>query len=152
MKILAIDPGSKSGAFALLTETGSIIGDLPITTDGVNAAELYRMIREWTPDAAIVERVNAFPGQGVSSVWAFGKAYGAILAVLAAAQVPVELVTPSKWKSHYKLPGKDKEAARARAIELYPGQTGLARVKDHGRAEALLMARYYQTEIMSVRK
>ena len=37
----------------------------------------------------------------------------------------------------------DEEQARAKAIELYP-QAPLSRVKDHGRAEAILIARHWQ--------
>jgi crossover junction endodeoxyribonuclease RuvC len=143
MRVLGIDPGARTGAFAVLTETGSIVGDLPTVEDGVNAAELYRMIRNFKPDVCVLERVSSMPGQGVRSVFVFGQAYGCIKAVLSCAGVSTELVTPAKWKGHFKLPGKDKNAARSLAIQLYPNATGLSRVKDHGRAEALLLARYY---------
>lgn len=143
MRILGIDPGARSGAYAVITETGVIVGDLPTVEDGVNAAELFRIIRDIKPDAAILERVNAMPAQGVRSVWVFGQAYGCIKAVLSCAGVSTELVTPAKWKGHYRLGAKDKNAARSLAIQLFPSVSGLSRVKDHNRAEALLLARYY---------
>jgi crossover junction endodeoxyribonuclease RuvC len=50
------------------------------------------------------------------------------------------LVEASGWKRRLHLPGKDKEAARQRALQLFPSQHALlARKKDHGRAEAALL-------------
>jgi hypothetical protein len=47
---------------------------------------------------------------------------------------------PSVRKRQLHLPGKDKEAARQRALQLFPSQHALlARKKDHGRAEAALI-------------
>jgi crossover junction endodeoxyribonuclease RuvC len=44
------------------------------------------------------------------------------------------------WKRSFGVPGKDKEAARQRALELFPAAHGLfARKRGHGRAEAALM-------------
>ena len=47
---------------------------------------------------AFVEQVGAMPGQGVSGVFAFGKAYGIILGVVAARSIPLTLVSPARWK------------------------------------------------------
>jgi hypothetical protein len=52
-------------------------------------------------------------------------------------------VEPSTWKRHWHLPGKDKERARQRALELFaPAHALLARKRDHGRAEAALLVLY----------
>jgi hypothetical protein len=48
---------------------------------------------------AFVEQVGAMPGQGVSGVFAFGKCYGLILAVLAAGSFPLSLVLPVSWSA-----------------------------------------------------
>ena len=53
---------------------------------------------------------------------------------------PVYSVRPGVWKRALAL-GKDKEASRLRAMQLYPG-ADLRRKKHHGRAEALLLASY----------
>jgi crossover junction endodeoxyribonuclease RuvC len=51
-------------------------------------------------------------------------------------------VSPAVWKKHFKLPA-DKEASRALALPLFPATAEhFARKKDHGRAEAALIARY----------
>jgi Large polyvalent protein associated domain 29 len=55
-------------------------------------------------------------------------------------QIPMTLVEASTWKRRLHLPGKDKEAARQRALQLFPSQHALlARKKDHGRAGAALL-------------
>jgi crossover junction endodeoxyribonuclease RuvC len=145
MIVLGVDPGSRSGAYAVLdTQTGfAVVGDLPTTKDGVNAAEFARIVRQHNPHVAVVERVNAFPGQGVSSSFSFGRGYGTILGVIGACETPVELYTPVTWKRFYNLPGKEKERARQKAIELFPSVAGLSRKCDHGRSEALLLANFY---------
>jgi hypothetical protein len=57
--------------------------------------------------------------------------------------IPVEIVEPSVWKRFWRLPGKDKESARQKALQLFPAaHAALARKKDHGRAEASLIALY----------
>ena len=142
-KILGIDVGAVSGAWALLHGSSITCGDLPVVDGNVSPAHLFQSLMAHKPDVAIVERVNAFSGQGVSSVWKFGQAYGSVLACLACAGIPVHLVTPTVWKKHYNLPGKDKEKARALAIRLFPTVEGLSRKKDHNRAESLLLARYH---------
>ena len=92
---------------------------------------------------ACLEAVGARPGQGVSSVFSFGHSFGTISGVLAALKVPMELITPGRWKKAFQLVGTEKEASRALAIQLYPqAAEWLARKKDHGRAEALWLARF----------
>ena len=47
------------------------------------------------------------------------------------------------WKRTWQLPGKDKESGRQQALQLFPAaHAALARKKDHGRAEASLIALY----------
>ena len=94
-----------------------------------------------SPAYALIERAGAMPGQGSSSGFKYGRAVGAIEAAIALCSIPMEIVEPSVWKRFYKLPGKDKEAARQRAIAMFPNQHGLlARKRDHGRAESALIA------------
>lgn len=57
--------------------------------------------------------------------------------------VPLEIIEPTAWKRFWKLPPKDKERSRQRALELFPSAHSLlARKLDHGRAEAALIALY----------
>jgi crossover junction endodeoxyribonuclease RuvC len=51
------------------------------------------------------------------------------------------VVEPAVWKRFHGLRGGDKEAGRQRALMLFPSAHALlARKKDHGRAEAALIA------------
>ena len=91
----------------------------------------------------MVERVNAMPKQGVSSTFKFGRCYGEIIGVLAAQGLRCDFASPGVWKKHFSLVRKDKSASRDKAIQLWPEiRDQLSRKKDHGRAEALLIAEY----------
>jgi Holliday junction resolvasome RuvABC endonuclease subunit len=145
MNILGIDPGL-SGALALCRDDRWILLDMPITGDTkhheINGPELCRWLREHRPDHAFIEYASARPGQGVTSMFRFGVTYGATKMALAACSVPYTIITPAKWKPAVGvLKGADKEASRQRALQLFPDQAAhLARKKDHGRADAMLLA------------
>src|SRR5690606_25246476 len=89
-----------------------------------------------------IESVGSRPGQGVASTFKFGTAYGVVQGVIGALQIPVEFVSPQRWKKHFRLSG-DKEQARAKAQQLFPTCAAAFNLdKHHGRAEAALIARY----------
>lgn len=149
--VFGIDPGL-SGAVAVLHD-GQYIDVIDIPTCGrgkaarqnVNSAELadyFRRHIEMLPGAqigAVLELVGAMPMQGRSSGFRFGQSYGAVQGVLGALRIPFELVTPAVWKRHYGLIGAPKESSRGIAIERFP-MAPLSRKRDHGRAEAILLA------------
>lgn len=145
--LIAVDPGAISGAVAVQYPHGEIfIGDLAVVNGQVDGAAFSRMVRDGRVAGAIVERVGSMPKQGVASTFKFGFACGIIQGVLASCGVPVHYVTPPVWKRHFGLIGKDKEASRALAIQLYPDVVGLELKKHQGRAEALLMLTYYRAK------
>jgi crossover junction endodeoxyribonuclease RuvC len=89
---------------------------------------------------AYVEQVGAMPGQGVSSMFAFGEAFGLAKGVLAGLGIPLQVVTPARWKRDMRL-NTGKDSARAMAAARWPQHAGeFRRVKDDGRAEAALIA------------
>jgi crossover junction endodeoxyribonuclease RuvC len=141
--ICGIDVG-QTGAIALLydREPGLYleIHDMPVLDDGgINAASIAALFREFRPDHVLFEKVNSF-GMGKQSAFVFGQGVGRLEGVLATMMIPHSTVTPAKWKSHLAL-GKDKNAARAAATRLFPASAHLfERKKDHGRAEAALIA------------
>lgn len=145
--ILGIDPGL-SGAIALI-DAGQYVEcwDMPTMGRGtgnkqqINAAQVAKILRECPPCQAFIELVGAMPGQGVSSMFNFGKAAGAVMGALAALQFPMMEVTPQRWKKEFGLIGKEKDAARTHAQLLMP--TAPLSLKKHcGRADALLVALY----------
>lgn len=149
MSILGIDPGL-TGAIAIVNADGFIVEDMPVMANGtsakvrnvVNAAELARVLRPHADRirVAYVERVSTMPGQGVASQGSLMHSAGVVEGVLAALGISLVLVTPGKWKKAMGL-ANDKEASRALAQRLFP-DAPLGRKKDHGRAEALLIATY----------
>ncbi len=153
MILLGIDPGL-SGALAALDAHGlRDVADMPIMARGkgtgrvksqVNPAGILELLRGWSDPRdsllAVLEHVAAMPGQGVAGVFSLGDSYGCLRGVLAAKGISVKIVSPGAWKRAYGL-DSDKERARARAMELYPAAS-LSRKRDHGRAEAILLARY----------
>jgi crossover junction endodeoxyribonuclease RuvC len=147
--VLGIDPGL-SGAVAIMAQIGMEIHDMPtlaLTRGGKNkreidAALLADLIERGKPDHAFVEQVWAMPGQGVSGMFAFGKAYGIVIGILAALQIPVTFVPAQTWKKALRVPAA-KDGARARASELLPTAAHYwTRVRDSGRAESALLSLY----------
>jgi hypothetical protein len=145
VRLLAVDPGAISGAYALFyhDNRAPLVGDLATAGGQLDAAYLAHMVRQAAPDTAVVERVASMPKQGVASTFKFGMAVGILHGVLLANKVPLHLVAPGMWKRHFRLTGTDKDAARALAIRLYPGVQGLHRKKDQGRADALLIGDWF---------
>ncbi len=147
--ILGVDPGA-GGAIALLDIglNALIVRDMPVVVVRVgrhdrrqiNETLLAHMLGLFEPDAAFIERVHALPGQGVTSAFTFGMAYGLVRGILAAMHVPTQLVTPQEWKRSFRL-GPDKREARLIAARMLPANASdFARARDDGRAEAALLA------------
>ena len=118
--------------------------DIPVVGTGakerVDVAAIRNFIDRYRP---VREGAQAMPRQGSSSGFKYGRAVGAIEATVALCSIPMEIVEPSAWKRFWHLPGKDKEAARQKAVQLFPGAHAvLARKRDHGRGEAMLVALY----------
>jgi crossover junction endodeoxyribonuclease RuvC len=96
--VVGIDCGA-TGAIAILHEDGRLLDalDMPIVEIGgkkrVAAQALALLIATHKPSHAYVESVASRPGQGVSSMFAFGQSVGVVDGVLAALAVPVSYVT-----------------------------------------------------------
>jgi crossover junction endodeoxyribonuclease RuvC len=157
--VLGIDPGI-NGAIAFYGKGDPLdsgadhftIFDMPTFGDGkrraINDVLLANIISQFQPRLALVEKVNAMRGWGVGSTWRFAQSYGTVLGILGALKIPKDHISPQKWKKHYGLPGGDKEASRRYCIEHWPFcQTLWARVKDHNRAEAALIAAYAKQKL-----
>jgi hypothetical protein len=145
---LGIDPGL-GGAIGAVEADGSFhaVHDMPcvVTTTGrrqIDPAGLAAIVRDLDPAFVLVERVGPRPGEGAVGAFAFGHGFGCILSVLAVLGVPHDLVQPAVWKRRAGIPpGRDKAVSIATAKRLLPpAAQHLARVKDDGRAEALLLA------------
>lgn len=150
MRVLGIDVGL-NGAIAVVEGDQLIeVHDMPtfsMERNGknkrmVNAAELARLIRQAAPGCAYLERLNAMPGQGVTSMFSMGQSLGVVLGILAALDIPTTTIPPRTWQRALDVP-QGKDGSRYRAAQLFPARAELfKRVKDNGRSDAALIAVY----------
>ena len=151
MIVAGVDPGL-SGGIAFLNSRNYILDtfDMPLlemTKDGkkkraVDCAFLGSYFSEFKPDKCFVEQVGAMPGQGVTSMFNFGKAVGSIDGICGAFLIPIHYVTPQQWKKHFGLVAA-KDASRARAVQVFPANHADFKLKKNdGKAEAALICEW----------
>jgi crossover junction endodeoxyribonuclease RuvC len=140
-----IDPGF-SGAIAIINDKHRVIEcwDMPIHTVGkqksIDIHRLKGMLTTYPLAHITIERAQAMPKQGVVSMFRYGESYGIIQGVCHM-DVPRTYVRPADWKK-LLMPGMDKAKGSSivRAEELF--NYSLPRKKDHGKAEAILIAEF----------
>lgn len=160
MILVGIDSGVTGGVAFIGDRTASVF-DMPVKAvrvgeklrNKLDAYQLAMLLRKHCPadeDAVVyLEQLHARAEQGTTgrrngmqSQGAMMELFGGICATLAILRMQVVPVYPIAWKRYYAL-DSDKNAARAMATRLYHGlEPDLRRVKDDGRAEALLIAHY----------
>jgi len=144
VRIIGIDPGL-NGGIAILDGTLQSVYRMPVHDGQINVDTLIEIINDYPPHAIVIEEQQAMPKQGVSSTFKTGMNYGILLGVVESLLHPLVKMKPSEWKKVNGLIGKDKEASRRLASELYPAhRTHFKLVRDDGVAEAALIARAYQ--------
>lgn len=108
--IVGIDPGA-SGGVAWIDQNTNIFQKSCPKTD-IEMANLIKEIKRKTFGKlkAYIELVHAFPTDGRSSAFKFGKNYGTWLGILASFNIEPIFVTPQKWQKAYgELPKVKKE-------------------------------------------
>lgn len=96
------------------------------------------------------EKQEGGGGSSVSSAFLMGANYYALLNSFILARVPYEVISPVAWKKHFALtkrPGEGPQQAKQRAADLavqyHPDlESAIARDRQHGLAESLLIARF----------
>ena len=156
MLIIGIDPGI-SGSICFFQD-GKIndVVEMPTMTEGkknkkqVNGSQIFNEISNRTLNIdredirVVIEQVSAMPGQGVTSMFNFGQSFGILKGICSAMQLPMYFVRPAKWKKYFNLINSEKDASRARAIEIFPYfSSQLSRKKDCNKADAILIASFY---------
>lgn len=138
--LIAIDPGLSGGIAAIDYEGNALwVTDLPhLEVNGhqvLDTAQVKRLTTKYT--TVILERPYILPKQrGAATIYInYGR--------LTAAFKCWKEVAPATWKKGLGL-GRQKEASLRLAREHFPGmEDRLARKKDDGRAEALLIGLWY---------
>jgi len=140
--VLAIDPGLSGAVCRLGRKHFDVLRDFKQRSDIARAIKALSC----GVSQAVIELVHAFPGQGVCSVWSFGRAAGTADGALALClDCPAEEVSPQKWQGFFRQRlGIAKEVefdSRAIAAQVLPSSTPyLSRKKDHNSADAILLA------------
>jgi hypothetical protein len=162
-----IDPGAHGAIATLIDGEAGPILDMPTYAvkdhTEVDALAIARFIREQIsahPGAyvsACIEQVRAMPAgknedgsrrkQGAQTMFVFGDNFGKPKAVLEVLRIPYERAEPQSWKRYFGLIGAEKDTARLLAIRRFPSLAEqLKRKKDGGRADAALIALWYENQ------
>lgn len=176
MKVLSVDPGTFGAVAVLDTDRPSqvevyrlpnvkiVIGPRKATRLDLDAcwALLVSLDAIHAPELCFFEDVNGYSGNQFStgaSGFVFGRATGAIEALVIVLKISRRYIPPSEWKKSYGLAGKKqfknkaelKTAARMKAKQLFPHQAHeFNRVSDDGPAEAALIALHGATKFLGM--
>lgn len=144
-RIIGIDPGISGAMVAINPTTSEYVGytSMPVllasgkkTIDALTVSKwLATCTRDGMEVVAVLENVHAMPGQGVTSMFSFGRSFGAIEGVLGALAIPYVHVSPQKWKSKGGFHSKDKDEPRSTLIRRFPQWEEL-KLKGKGQALA----------------
>lgn len=144
---LGIDPGAKGG-IALISERGHIysLHRMPLADGRVDAGGLAQILGEYDYAACCaIERVGAMPGQGVTSMFTFGKGVGIVYGVCAALRLSLIEVAPQTWRKVLGACAKDGKPSIAFCATRWPGTSLVpegCRVPSDGLADALCIAEW----------
>ena len=142
---VGIDPG-QTGCLCVLTEHDELMFYDWRCVDEAKA-ELLTIKDSWIIKGVALENVKPSVFSKVSN-FKLGWSKGAWEALLGASQIPYELVGPKKWQNKHHEFAKDSELLGKRRTlsaswRLYPHCADfIYRIKDHNRADALLLAHY----------
>ena len=154
MIIIGIDPGLDGAVFKrdLVTDTFTFHDTPTLEIKSgkkkkreYNIALMVDMLNCF-PEKPVValEKIHSMPGQGVRSMFSMGEGFGTWKGIITALGYELHLVTPQAWKKEMMQGmGKEKDASRQKALQLFPQLAEELKLKKHhGRADALLMAEY----------
>lgn len=161
--VIGVDPDA-SGAVALLKPDHSAqVFDSPHLKvlvgkrmrkrlDTKSIVQLLHSFDAPTGTTAYIEQSIPYPKDGKQGWWSGGFGYGLWIGILVASGFSVIPVPSIVWKNVFKLSGSSstKDDSREVASMMFPSLSSqLKRKKDHGRAEALLIAAYGKSQKMN---
>jgi hypothetical protein len=135
--IVGIDPGISGAVVALSTDKKFV---KYLVFKKCLSSEIVSWLASHKSEirAVLIEKVHAFPRQGVTGVFTFGQNYGWWLGVLSGLGLSYKRVYPLKWQTMMNCrTGGDKNITKERAQKLFP------KIKvTHAIADALLIAEH----------
>ncbi|XP_027100946.1 Holliday junction resolvase MOC1, chloroplastic-like isoform X2 [Coffea arabica] len=162
--VIGVDPDA-SGALALLKPGHSAqVFDSPHLKvpigrrlrkrlDTKSIVQLLNSFNAPMGTTAYIEQSIPYPKDGKQGWWSGGFGYGLWIGILVASGFSVIPVPSAVWKNGFRLSGSSstKDDSREAASMMFPSLSSqLKRKKDHGRAEALLIAAYGKSLKMSL--
>ncbi len=171
MNIMGIDPGI-TGGIVVLDENQKVLAKhaMPAiitkkqttstktgktttkTTTQLDLKVIAQILEEWADyvDMVYLEKVAAMPNQGVSSVFKFGRVYGALEGMVTAFKMPMTLVTPAQWckELHKGVSASMQPKDKSRVVigRLFPKvdlrATERSKKPHEGMVDALLISEY----------
>ena len=115
IRFMGVDPGNKGG-LAIIDKNARVISHISIEESTWEDIWGWIAHDHWEfCDKVILEKVHAFPGQGVSSMFTFGENYGMLQAFLIASEIPRKIVMPADWQGYFDIPPRksfEKEARK----------------------------------------
>lgn len=151
---MGIDPGLKGGVafydgkdivayYTPVVEEEFVKNGKKKTRNNMDLDGLRKLIVEHNPTGAVLEKVTARPGQGVTSMFRFGQGFGEYRGLFTGMGLAWVEVTPQTWKKTFDL-SSDKDPSLTLARELWPDKAKeyFRLKKQDGVAEAALIAKY----------
>ena len=164
--VIGIDPG-KGGYLCLLS-----LSDGPVQFQAMpvikpakgksqyDVSTLVAILRKWASSynvrLVVIEKQQAYPGQGGSSNFTIGYGYGLLMGITAALGLPAESPHPRTWQSEMlrDVPGSDLKVRSIQAAgRLFPkadlrtSEHPLAKAND-GRSDSLLLAAFGRRKLV----
>ena len=156
---IGIDPGTKGGLAALYAD-GTYETVKLDTSEPIDVSDKLPRRGSALRYAVAIEKVGAFPGQGRSSIFSFGRSYGIPIGVVVERDYALSLVPPQEWQKLVpvdiprgaKLKKERKEALITASMDKWITDGP----RSSGEADALWLAfwvartRFYAEDVSSV--
>lgn len=141
---IGIDVG-KTGSFTVITPDDKKVIYPTLCNPDYDIWRMHMLLKEHakTTSFAVIERAQAMPGQGVVSMFEFGKGYGIWLSLLAVNYIAHQIVHAATWTKVMLAgaPGIGKERSYNAARRIFPNWDPKTK-KERLYADSVLLAEY----------
>jgi len=100
--LVGIDYGAEGGACAIDISLGQNKLVAAIAFDANDASDILRFISSFKGSNVYAEKVGSTPGDGVKSLFSFGRNVGRVQTLIELAKNPIFEVSPVMWSSYYR--------------------------------------------------
>lgn len=130
-----IDPGLSGGIAVISAEDVVQVFEMP-ETEG-DLAELFETrIAPSRISFCLIEKVGAFPGQGRSGIFTFGRGTGLLVGLLLAHHISHQEIRPQDWQRALGIPPRRTLPKKPKPGKYYPAEEPKREFKRRLRAKA----------------